>query len=73
VEAVDSGSNGLLVPPGNRAEFSSALDRLFSESGLRSRLVENARRTLQTRFQWEPLVDRTERILAEAAAGRRSA
>jgi glycosyltransferase involved in cell wall biosynthesis len=72
VEVIHSGENGLLVPPGDSAAFYAAIGRLFSEPGLRGRLVENARRTLDAGFRWETLVDRTERILREAAAGRGS-
>lgn len=73
VEVVDPGSNGLLVPAGDPDAFSAALDRLFSEPGLRGRLAENARRTLQMKFQWDSLVERTGQILAEAASSRKTA
>jgi len=66
-ELVSDGENGLLFPSGDSGALSRAITRLFSEPGLRHTLVEGGRRTLQERFQWDRLVERTEAVLREAA------
>jgi glycosyltransferase involved in cell wall biosynthesis len=67
-EVVDNGVNGLLVPPRRKERMAAAADRLLSDPGLREVLVEGGRRTLQERFQWEPMVNGTEAVLVKAAA-----
>lgn len=52
-EAVIDGETGLLVEPGDDAGLAAAIERLFSDATLRTRLVENASRYLEEKFSWE--------------------
>ncbi|MFN2299659.1 MAG: glycosyltransferase family 4 protein [Anaerolineales bacterium] len=67
-ELVEDGVNGLLIPPHRKDRLASAVGRIIADSDLRNSLVEGGRRTLQTRFRWEDMVNETERVLAETAA-----
>jgi glycosyltransferase involved in cell wall biosynthesis len=70
-EVVEDGVNGLLLSPRRTELLAAAVDRILSEPGLRESLIEGGRRTLQTRFRWETMVEETEKVLAEVAAARR--
>lgn len=61
--------DGLLVPPGDTAGLTAALDRLMSDDTERRRLAQRAAE-ICTRFDPEPIFRRWEAVL-EAAAGRR--
>jgi glycosyltransferase involved in cell wall biosynthesis len=63
-EVIEDGSNGLLVPPRRMDRMAEAIDRLLSERGLRTALVEGGERTLRDRFRWETLMEQTENALA---------
>jgi len=63
-ELISDGVNGLLYPPDDLEALSRALTRLFSGSGTQASLIEGGRRTLQARFQWDPLVEQTEAVLS---------
>ena len=47
IEVVEDGVNGLLVPTRRKDLLSAAVGRLIAQPGLRSALIEGARRTLQ--------------------------
>jgi glycosyltransferase involved in cell wall biosynthesis len=66
-EVVEDGVNGLLVPPRQPEILAAAVDRIFSDHGLRTSLIQGGRRTLQTRFLWETMVEETESVLRDAA------
>ena len=57
-EAIRSGSNGILVEPGDPAQISAALLRLVRSPGERMALGEAARHTVQTTFLLEPQVEK---------------
>jgi len=52
---VDSNINGLLVPPGNVAELSSAMIQLLSDTSLRQQMGENARKKARKCFSAEAM------------------
>ncbi|MCO6006798.1 glycosyltransferase [Actinoallomurus purpureus] len=53
--------DGILVTPGNVIEFAEALERLMGDPGLRAKLGEAGRRSVQ-RFSADVVVDRWERM-----------
>lgn len=63
-EVVENGVTGLLVPYNDQAAWLAALERLLADPGLRERLVQNARKTLE-KFKWNQLVTETVAVLNE--------
>jgi len=57
-EIVESGVNGLLVPPNRPEAIREAILRLREDTGLWARLSLGARRTVEERFTWNRVVDR---------------
>jgi len=55
---VTEGRDGLLVPPGDRLAFTSALERLAFEPALRGRLGAEARRTVEREYTWDAVIGR---------------
>ncbi|GAA4608730.1 hypothetical protein GCM10023195_34510 [Actinoallomurus liliacearum] len=53
--------DGILVTPGNVIEFAEAIERLMNDPGLRTKLGEAGRRSVQ-RFSAQVVVDRWERM-----------
>jgi glycosyltransferase involved in cell wall biosynthesis len=49
-ELIEDGANGLLVPPGSASELADALERLAGDPGLRRRLGQAGRRTVDEQF-----------------------
>ncbi|MET9379161.1 glycosyltransferase family 4 protein [Streptomyces sp. NPDC003035] len=60
-EIITDGENGLIVPPGNTAEFARKLDRLISDKELRDRMGEQARTDIQ-RYSTDEIVARWENL-----------
>lgn len=60
-ELITDEVDGLLATPGNIAEFAAALERLMDDPGLRAKLGEAARSSVQ-RFSADKVVDRWERM-----------
>ncbi len=59
-QMVQSGENGLLVPPGSAKELAEAIAQLLAEEKLRCRLGRAARKTIQERYD---LHDRLEKLV----------
>jgi glycosyltransferase involved in cell wall biosynthesis len=66
---IDDGANGLLVNPGSVAEMSDALGRLLADAGLRRRLGQAGRETIQTRYSFAVRMERI-RALYDELLGR---
>lgn len=64
-ELIEDGDSGLLVPPGDADALAAALQRLLSDSELRSSLGRRARERVQLEFTRDAMVRRTERIYEE--------
>ena len=52
-ELIDSGRDGLLVPPGDPQALADALERLLDDGDLRARLALAARARIESRFTVE--------------------
>ena len=50
LEVVQDGKNGILVPPGNVPALTAALERVWTDPSLRTRLAEGALATVDARF-----------------------
>ncbi|MEV5752214.1 glycosyltransferase [Actinoallomurus sp. NPDC052308] len=68
-ELLTDGRDGLIVSPGNTAEFAAALDRLIRDAGLRDSLAEAARESVR-RYEPDAILDRWERQFALVAGGK---
>jgi glycosyltransferase involved in cell wall biosynthesis len=60
-------STALIVPPRDAAALRAALERLIAEPALRERLGAAARRHCAANFSYETMLERMERIYAQAA------
>lgn len=66
-EAVTSGHNGILVPPGDDRALACALERLIADQTLRRSLGEAARATHRERYEFDRYVGRLAEIWRQAA------
>ncbi len=55
---IESGVNGILVPPGNAVALASALERLYVDPDLRAHLGPAGRRTVLRHHTWDAVVRR---------------
>ncbi len=69
LDLVDSGANGLLVPPLDPAAWAAAIDRLLTDAELARRLGAAARRTARETFALRLTVERTHSLYGEILAG----
>ncbi len=69
-DAVDDGSTGLLVPPGDPAALRAAVERLLGDAELRRRLGAAARE--KARREWSPDAAGAALVACYEEAGRRS-
>ncbi|MFD7325706.1 glycosyltransferase [Streptomyces sp. NPDC059875] len=60
-EIITDGENGIIVPPGNTAEFARKLEQLISDQELRDRMGERARVDIQ-RYSTDEIVARWENL-----------
>jgi glycosyltransferase involved in cell wall biosynthesis len=65
-EYLEHNVSGLLVEPGNTAEFAQATMRLLQSSQLRASIGAAARARLWARFDWARLAEQAERAYASA-------
>jgi glycosyltransferase involved in cell wall biosynthesis len=61
-EVVTEGETGLLVEPGSVEELARAIERLLTEPGLATRLGEEGRREVRSRFSWRRVADQVEGV-----------
>jgi len=61
-EVVESGKNGILVPPKNPKKLAGALITLLHNKRKRKKLGKNARKTVVKKYDWKVLTDKFERI-----------
>jgi len=61
-EVIDNGVNGILIPPGSVDKLVNAICCLLSDSNLRSKMGENARKTILKKFNWDVNAIRTVQV-----------
>ncbi len=61
-EAIEDGTNGLLVPPEDPAAIAAAVRRIAGESGLGPRLAAAGRKTAEERFSLQDVAARFSEI-----------
>lgn len=61
-EAIDNGVNGILIPPGSVNELANAVCSLLSDSNLRRKMGDNARKTTLEKFDWSVNAIRTAEV-----------
>src|SRR3989441_10078267 len=74
VDVVADGKTGLLIPPGKPLALAAGLEQLISDSSLRARMAEEARRRASG-YSWDLIVPRIVEVYREAIAesgGRRA-
>ena len=67
VDVVADGKTGLLVPPGKPLALAAGLEQLISDSSLRARMAEEARRRVSG-YSWDLIVPRIVEVYREAIA-----
>jgi len=70
---LEDGKNVRLVPPAEAASFGRALADVLTDGAHAEALGARARATVESGFTWDRYVDRLERLLLDAVAGRRDA
>lgn len=68
-EALEDGVSGLLVPPGDPGQLAGALDRLLSDSTLRTRMGQAGRQRALTTFTIPAMTDAVEAVYRELVTG----
>lgn len=68
-ECIDHDVDGLLVPAGNETQLEAAIVRVIGDARLRGLLVANATAQMSKTFGYDTMVDETEAILRQHAAG----
>jgi glycosyltransferase involved in cell wall biosynthesis len=66
-DAIDDGTTGLVVAPGDVAALRSALERLLGDEGLRQRLGAAARDKARATFAWSVATEATLAVYRDAA------
>ena len=69
LEIVSHGETGLLAEPGNADDLAVQIRRLFEESGLAARLVDQAERSAAERFGLPEIATQINQIITTAASG----
>lgn len=59
---VKDGYNGFLVRARNSGQIAQRVNRLFEEEGLRIKMAQNARKTVEDKFKWSNIAAKFEKI-----------
>jgi glycosyltransferase involved in cell wall biosynthesis len=62
-DVVSDGVNGLLVPVGEPGALARAIERMVTDAGLRGRVIEGGRRSVEARFSWESVIPQYRALL----------
>ncbi|EQK45204.1 glycosyltransferase family 4 protein [Paraclostridium bifermentans] len=62
-EVIDNGNNGYLITPGNLDEIETALDNLIKNKKLRVKMGNQARKTVEEKFNDKICYEKTKRII----------
>jgi glycosyltransferase involved in cell wall biosynthesis len=69
-EVLTDGENGILLPPGDVASLTHALDRVLGDADLRAELAGRARETIERVYSWSAIAERTETLFRQLARPR---
>jgi glycosyltransferase involved in cell wall biosynthesis len=72
VDVLDDGRSGVLVPPGDVAGLTAALEGLLADPGRRTTLGAAAREAVERRFDFDASVERYRSLFTGVAARRRA-
>ncbi len=64
-EAIQSGVNGILVPPRDPLALADVLVLLLEDRALRAQMGREARQTVLDKFAWDSIAERTARLYGE--------
>lgn len=70
--AVKDGVNGIFVRPRNSTQIAEAVNRLFANEGLRKRMGERARETVEAKFTWTKIAARFDRLYQKVMGNKKS-
>jgi len=59
---VKHGQNGFLIPARNAGKIAQACNKLLEDDELRRRLGEQARKTVEEKFTWKIIAEKTDRL-----------
>jgi starch synthase len=66
-EVINSGVNGLLVPPGDVTALADAIEHLLTDEQLRLKFIEAGRRRVEQEFSWHRIAQKTYQLYEELA------
>ena len=66
VDVVENGKTGLLIPPADPASMAEAVIRLYKDTKLAARLVENAYRNVKRKYNLDLMIKNTLNLYEEA-------
>jgi len=66
-EVINSGVNGLLVPPGDVTALADAIEHLLTDEQLRLKYIEAGRRRVEQEFSWHRIAQKTYQLYEELA------
>jgi len=72
-EVIESGRNGVCVPPGDSQALAAALLQLIRDQGLRDRIGSQARSDAVQKYSWDDYILRLEALYAMVIEERRQA
>ena len=64
-EMIESGQNGILIPPNDVEALVKSIVELVDDRSLRTKLAANARKTVESKFDWSRTVDETVRYYGD--------
>jgi len=67
-DVIDDGQDGLLVPFGDQASLSSAIETLLTDPDRRRRLGQRGRAKVETTYTWGQIYQKLEAVYREVAA-----
>ena len=67
VDIIDSGKNGILVPPDNEKALAEGIERLLCDKNLRDKFIKEGLRKVEEKFLWDSILRQIEEIYISLA------